>query len=137
MSEIAEIFIKATRSKFRFPSDKGELTVEQLWELPLTSRNGFNLNAVAISVNTELRSLTEESFVDINPNPRRSLLRDMLEVVKYIIAAKQLETKEANERVAKAAARERIREAIAAKKDAQLSEASLEDLEAQLAALSD
>lgn len=137
MSEINEVFIKATRKKFRFPSDKGELTVEQLWELPLTSRNGFNLNSVAIAVNTELRSLTEESFVEVDPNPRRSQLRDMLEIVKYIIATKQAEVKAANDRVAKAALRENLREALAAKKTEQLSSMSVEELEAQLAALAD
>lgn len=135
MSEIAEIFIKATRKKFRFPSDKGDLTVEQLWELPLTSRSGPNLNSIAITVNTELKGLTEESFVEVNPNPRRSQLRDMLEIVKYVIATKQQEVKEANEKVATAAAKERLREAIAVKKTEKLNSASLEELEAQLAAL--
>lgn len=137
MSEINEVFIKATRKKFRFPSDKGELTVEQLWELPLTSRNGFNLNAIAIAVNTELRSLTEESFVEVDPNPRRSQLRDMLEIVKYVIATKQAEAKAANDRVAKAALRENLREALAAKKTEQLNSLSVEELESQLAALAD
>lgn len=137
MSEINEVFIKATRKKFRFPSDKGELTVEQLWELPLTSRNGFNLNSIAIGVNTELRSLTEESFVEVDPNPRRSQLRDMLEIVKYVIATRQAEAKAANEKVAKAALRENLREALAAKKTEQLNSLSVEELEAQLAALAD
>lgn len=137
MSEISEVFIKATRKKFRFPSDKGELTVEQLWELPLTSRNGFNLNSIAIGVNTELRSLTEESFVEVDPNPRRSQLRDMLEIVKYVIATRQAEAKAANEKVAKAALRENLREALAAKKTEQLNSLSVEELEAQLAALAD
>jgi hypothetical protein len=132
---MTEIFIEATRKKFRFPSDKGELTVEQLWDLPLTSRNGFNLNSVAIAVNTELRGLTEESFVEVNPNPRRSQLRDMLEIIKYVIATKQEENKAANERAAKETLKERIREAIAAKRNEQLNSTSLEELESQLAAL--
>jgi hypothetical protein len=132
---MTEIFIEATRKKFRFPSEKGELTVEQLWDLPLTSRNGFNLNSVAIAVNTELRGLTEESFVEVNPNPRRSQHPDMLEIIKYVIATKQEENKAANERAAKETLKERIREAIAAKRNEQLNSTSLEELEAQLAAL--
>jgi hypothetical protein len=132
---MTEIFIEATRKKFRFPSEKGELTVEQLWDLPLTSRNGFNLNSVAIAVNTELRGLTEESFVEVNPNPRRAQLRDMREIIKYVIATKQEENKAANERAAKETLKERIREAIAAKRNEQLNSTSLEELEAQLAAL--
>ena len=100
-----------------------------------TSRNGFNLNAVAIAVNTELKGLTEESFVEVNPNPRRSQLRDMLEIVKYVIATKQEENKAANERAAKETLKGRIRDAIAAKRNEQLNSTSLEELEAQLAAL--
>ena len=41
------IFEYAARSKIRFQSTKGELTVEQLWDVPLRSRDDFNLNAVA------------------------------------------------------------------------------------------
>ena len=35
------LFEKATRKAFRFPTVKGEITVEQLWQLPLLAR-GIN-----------------------------------------------------------------------------------------------
>ena len=35
------LFEKATRKAFRFPTGKGELTIEQLWQLPLLAR-GIN-----------------------------------------------------------------------------------------------
>lgn len=132
---MTNIFVSATRKKFRFASERGELTTEQLWDLPLTSKNGFNLNAVAIAVNTELKGIAEESFVEVSSNPRRKELEGMLEVVKYIIAVKQEEAKAATERVAKQALKRKLQEAIEAKEGEALLGASLDDLKAQLAAL--
>ena len=131
----SNLFITASRKKFRFASERGDLTVENLWDLPLTSKNGFNLNAVAITVNAELKSLAEESFVETSTNPRRKDLENMLEIVKYVIAVKQDEAKAATERVAKQELKRKLREAIEAKEGEALQSASLEDLKAQLAAL--
>lgn len=131
----SNLFITASRKKFRFASERGDLTVENLWDLPLTSKNGFNLNAVAITVNAELKSLAEESFVETSTNPRRKDLENMLEIVKYVIAVKQDEAKAATERVAKQELKRKLREAIEAKEGEALQNASLEDLQAQLAAL--
>lgn len=132
---MTDVFISASRNKFRFPSVRGDLNVEQLWDLPLMSKNGFNLNAVAVTVNAELKSLAEESFVEVSSNPRRKELEQMLELVKYVISTRQEEARAATERKAKESLKEQIREAIAAKKSEALSSASLEELEAQYAAL--
>lgn len=133
---MSDLFIVASRRKFRFTSERGDLSVEQLWDLPLTSKNGFNLNAVAIAVNSELKGLAEESFVEASANPRRRELEQMLEVVKYVISVKQEEAKAAQERVAKQELKRRLQDAIAAKEGQALLDASLDDLKAQLASLS-
>ncbi len=133
MSE--QLFILASRKKFRFPSDKGDLVVEQLWEMPLTSRNGFSVNDVAIQVKRELRSLEEDSFVEISSNPRRDDLAAMLEILKTVIAVRQEESRQKTEAAAKASQRKELQEAIAAKKKENLTSGSLEELEARLAAL--
>lgn len=129
------LFLIASRNKYRFPSEKGYLTVEQLWDLPLSSRTKFDLNNVAIAVNNELKSIAEESFVEASSNPRKGELERQLEIVKLIIATKQEENQKATDRAAKAALKAKIQEAIDAKKDDALRSASLEDLQAQLAAL--
>lgn len=131
----ADLFLIASRKQYRYPSEKGFITTEQLWELPLTSRSKFDLNNVAIAVNSELKSLAEESFVQSSSNPRRSELEKQLEIVKFVISVKQEEARKATERQAKIALKNKIQEAIEAKKDQQLSSASLEELQAQLAAL--
>jgi hypothetical protein len=134
MSEV-NLFLLASRKKFRFPSDRGDLTVEQLWDIPLTSRTGFSVNNIAIAVNSELKSLEEESFVETSQNPRRDDLRAMLDILKAIIAVRQEEAKKRSEAAERASMREQIREAIEIKKREGLASASLEELHAKLAEL--
>ena len=136
MSEI-NLFLLASRKKFRFPSEKGELTVEQLWDIPLTSRSGFSVNNIAIEVNRELRSLEEESFVETSRNPRRDTLKAMLELLKIVISVRQEEAQKASAAAERATKRQKIMEAIEAKERENLDSVSLDDLRLQLAALSD
>ena len=67
------LFEIATRQKFTFPSPRGLLNVEQLWDLPLTSirpdgstrTDSVSLDTVARAVNTQLKAVTEETFAPI------------------------------------------------------------------------
>ncbi|NBW42092.1 hypothetical protein EBR25_14050 [bacterium] len=136
MPEI-NLFLLASRKKFRFPSEKGELTVEQLWDIPLTSRSGFSVNNIAIEVNRELRSLEEESFVETSRNPRRDTLKAMLELLKIVISVRQEEAQKASAAAERATKRQKIMEAIEAKEREKLDSVSLDDLRLQLAALRD
>lgn len=127
------LFEAAARGKYRFTSAKGQLTVEDLFDLPLTSRNGFDLDMVARAVNTELKNASEESFV--TTSRRNTELENKLEIVKHIIAIKQAEKAEAAERAVRIERKRKILDAIERKEDQQLSEASIDDLRQQLAEL--
>jgi hypothetical protein len=133
---MSEIYKYAAQNKLRFPSKKGELTVEQLFELPLTSQSGFDLNTIAKGINAQLKGVSEESFVeDTSTDPRKKALTVSLDIVKDVIATKQAENRAAVVRQEKAAQRKKLLDAIAAKKDANMSQASLDELERQLAAI--
>lgn len=125
-----DLFILASRKKYRFPSDKGDLTTEQLWDVPLTSRNGYSVDNIAIAVNRELRSLQEESFVQNRSNPRRSELQNMLDILKEVIAIRQAESEQATELAKKQSQKKVIQEAIERKRQQNLESMSLEELEA-------
>jgi hypothetical protein len=131
-----DIYKFAAQNALRFPSKRGELTAEQLFDLPLKAATGFDLDTVARGINTALKAVSEESFVeDTSADPKRQALAVALDVVKDVIATKQAENRAQAERVRKHAERKKILDAMAAKKDEALTKASLEDLEKKLAEL--
>jgi uncharacterized protein YabN with tetrapyrrole methylase and pyrophosphatase domain len=130
-----DLFITAARKKYRFDSNKGALTVEQLFDLPLTSKSGFDLDSVAKATNKQLKEQTEDSFVLVSVNPLKGELSDKLEIVKAVISIRQAENEAARLQAERAAQRQRLRAAIDEAKTRQLSQASVEDLERQLAEL--
>lgn len=122
-----DIFETASRKKFRYDSAKGALTTEQLWDLPLTG-GATNLDAIARSVNAELKSVTEDSFVEIKPDPRKETIATALDVVKHIIAVKMKAAEDAKAAVARADKRRKLLEALESKEDQALSAMSKEDI---------
>lgn len=129
------LFLQATREKFRFESNKGDLSVEQLWDLPLTSRTGFDLDTVAKTVNADLKASNEESFVNVNNNPAVSRLQAKLEVVKAIIEVKLAQAEATKKRAEKAVERQRLMEVLHSKKDQELQGLSVEEIERRLSLL--
>lgn len=129
------LFLQATREKFRFESSKGDLSVEQLWDLPLTSRTGFDLDTVAKAVNADLKASNEESFVNASNNPAVSRLQAQLEVVKAIIEVKLAQAEATKKRAEKAAERQRLMEVLHSKKDQELQGLSVEEIERRLSLL--
>ena len=128
------LFETATRKAFRFPSNKGDLTTEQVWTLPLTSKTGFDLDTIAKSINAELKSLEEESFVKA-ASPKRGDLAIKLDILKHIIKVKQDEVSAAEKRAVNAQERARLTELLAKKNDQELEGLSKEELQAKLDAL--
>ena len=114
------IFEKATQEKFRYPSTKGLLTTEQLWELPLTAKSGFSLDDVAKAVNAELKAIDTESFVATETNPAKATLETKLEVVKHVIAFRLAEDQTAKAAAAKKLEKEKLLAVLGRKQDAVL-----------------
>lgn len=129
-----ELFELATYRAFRFPSNKGEVTVEQLWQMPLQSKSGFDLDTVAKEVYAKVKGATEESFVEeVSPRAEDDQLK--LNIVKHIIKFKLDQNKAQKDRVAKAQEKARLMEILSSKKDQELQSLSKEELEARIAAL--
>lgn len=128
------IFEEASRKAFRFTSAAGLLTVEQLWTLPLTAKSTVDLDHVARSANEQLNAAQEESFV----KPQvigNTELTTKLEIVKYIIAVRQEENKAKTDAVAKAEQKRRLLEVLHEKKQGELQNLTVEEIEKQIAAL--
>jgi len=126
------MFEKASKQKLRFDSVRGALTTEDLWDLPLTSRNSFDLDTIAKSVNSKIKEAEEESFVSVKVNPAKTKLTLQLDILKHIIAEKVQAATEAQERVQRESQRKKLEEVLATKQDAALSTLSVEELQAQI-----
>lgn len=126
------MFEKASRLKLRFDTNKGQLTVDDLWDLPLTSQTGkANLDDVARSLHRQLKNDDNVSFVETN---RRSdeTIQLKFDIVRHIIDVRLAEMKAASEARTIAQQKQMIMELIADKKVESLKSLSVEELENKL-----
>jgi len=129
------IFEQASMQKLRFPSNRGELMTEQLWDLPLQSKGQFDLDTVAKEVNASLKAVTEESFVATTTSPAKSKYELMLEIVKHVIAFKLKVNEELRVKAANAAKKEKLVAILGEKQDEALKALTPEELAKQIAEL--
>jgi hypothetical protein len=136
MSDMNTLFQAAARQKFRFESPRGLLSVEDLWDLPLTGNSTKpNLDDVARVLHKQLKeSDNEVSFV--RPAVKATTdLQARFDIVKHVIEVKVAERDLAAAAADKADKKRKLMELIARKQDAVLESASIDDLQRQLAEL--
>lgn len=121
------IFEYATREKLRFPF-KGEISVEDLWDLSLT-----NLDKVYKSLNAQAKQNNEASLISSSvKTAEESRLEAKIEIVRYIFAVKDNEAKARRQEVEKTEKKQKIMSIIARKQDEALESMSAEDLQKML-----
>lgn len=129
------IFEKATRNAIRFETTRGNITVEDLWNLPLTSRGSNpSLDDIAKAINRQIKAEEEESFV-VKASPKNSELSLKLDIVKHIISVKLEEAEKAKSASEIKAKREKLLELLEKKQDESLSSLSIEEIRSQLESL--
>ena len=91
------MFEQATRLKLRFAvGTRVNLTVENLWDLPLTNVKGEDLDHIAIELQEKL-STNEKSFVVQQSKSKETQVNQLkFDIVKYIIDVRLEEQKVAN-----------------------------------------
>jgi len=120
------MFENAARLKLRFNTPVGNLSVEDLWDLPLTK-----LNIVAQTIHREIKNGEEESFI-ATPTNKDTVLVLKLDILKHIIKVRMEENAANLASKATLAKREKILGLIEKKKDEDLGDLSVEELEALL-----
>ncbi len=125
------MFKEATKIALRFDTSYGRITTEDLWNLPLTSKNNVSLDSVAIDIHNKLQNLQTTSFVSDAPIGDRELELSM-EIVKEIIKDRQEENAKNLEAKSNASQRQRILEVLKTKEDESLLNKSEEELRAML-----
>lgn len=135
MTDTVNIFEQATRQKLRFdtPAHTG-LSVEQLWELPLTTirANASSLDNAGKVILKALREQEEESLVTPAATGPKAELQLKLAVVKHIIDTKQAENAAKVAETERAQQRETIRALLTEKHADELKGLSKDELEARL-----
>jgi hypothetical protein len=127
-------FEKATRIKLRFECAQGQLSVEDLWDLPLKHTSRANLDDTARALSRRLRDDLVESFVDKLPQTDETV-QLAFDIVKHVIDVKLAERDAAKLAAENREKKQRLLATLAKKEDEQLSELSIEDLRAQINAL--
>ena len=130
------IFEQASKKKIRFSSNRGDLTAEQLWDMPLQSKSGFDLDTIAKEVNRGIKESSEESFVTTKASSATTTLELQLEVLKHIIAVKIEAAAVAAKRTDNEARRAKLIEALENKQNSELNNMSTEDILKELEKLS-
>ena len=122
------MFEKLSRKKARFETPQGNLTVEDLWDIPLTAPAGrANLDDLAKDLYQQIQAKELQSFVKKSNNADQ-LLQLKFEVVKYIIAVRLQEIEAAELLQINKEKKQRILSIIASKENEQLMSTSLEEL---------
>jgi hypothetical protein len=125
------MFELATKVKLRF-SYRGEVSVEDLWDLPLTE-----LNAIAKKTNAEIKTLEgEEDFISgVQVSKPLEFAKLRLDILKHIITVKLDERDERAKAKEKVAQKAKILELINRKQDEALQGKSLDELNLMLDSL--
>ena len=122
------IFKEAAKLKLRFKA-KGNMSVEDLFDLPLTSKDGVSLNDIAKEIYKNIKEDSGIDFVgEVIETDRIEELK--LQIVKEIIKDKKDDIKRKEESEVKKSHNENIDKLIAAKEAEALSNLSIEDLKA-------
>lgn len=125
---INELFIVATRQKFRFPF-KGMATVEDLWDLDVR-----DLDTIFKALNSQKKQAQEDSLL-ATKSKEDAVLEAKIEIVKYIVAIKLDEAKQKRIRAEQREKKNRIAEILADKQDEELRGKSVDELQKMLAEL--
>ena len=126
------IYLKAAKSKLRFKTIAGQITVEDLFDLPLVSKTGMDLDSMAKTVHNALKAEGETSFVENRVNPRKASLELAMEVVKDVIRIKQEENAAKQDLAAKAAKKEMLKDALVKAQANALSSMTPEQIQSEL-----
>lgn len=126
------LFETAVRSKLRFDSPKGLLTVEDLWGLPLTATppSRPSLDSMAQDLYKQLKEFSADAVSFVKPSTTDIQIK--FDIVKHIIDTKMAERDAAAAPAEKSAKKQKLMELIARKQDAALESASIEELQAML-----
>ncbi len=122
---MSDLFKVATKKKYRF-SYKGQVAVEDLWDLPVEELDKIYKNLKSLQKNA-----SEESLLQTATKEDKEL-NNKIEIIKTIVTDKLAAKDRAMKAASQRARNQRILEIMADKQDAALKEKSIEELQSML-----
>lgn len=119
------IFRDATRLKLRFPY-KGLISTEDLWDL-----DENQLDSIYRELSAKQRELVGDGLINSTSTESDTLTLQM-KVIEEVFGYKRMVAEDARNASGKKAKRQKVLAALAAKKDEELMNKSVEELEAML-----
>ncbi len=129
------LFLLASRSKFRFATVAGLITAEDLWDLPLTDTRKVNLDDIARGLNKQLKDVGEDQSFVRPATTKGNEIKAKFDLVLFVIKTKMEERDLAQALADKAANKQKIMAIIEKKKDEALAGKSVEELHSLLNAM--
>lgn len=123
---MADLFKVAAKKKYRF-NFKGQITVEDLWDLSVE-----DLDRIYKNLKSQQKNASEESLLQTVSKEDREL-SNKIEIVKTVVMDKLAAKERALKAAEKKAQNQRILEIMADKQDAALKEKSIDELQVMLA----
>jgi CxxC motif-containing protein len=124
---VNDIFIVASRQKFRYETTRGVLCVEDLWDLSLAQ-----LDSVAKAVNKEIKEAEGEQYFVKPATTASTEVKAKFDIVLYVIKVKMEERDAAAAKAEKEATKQKIMALIDKKKDEALAGKTADELMAML-----
>ena len=121
------IYKRATKKKLRIQTNVGMLSIEQLWDLPLTA-----LDTLAIELEKAYKESGSKSFITNAKETKNSDLKLTFDIVLDILQSKMKDAEKAGKALETKEHNQKILGLIAEAKDGELKGKSVEELEAML-----
>ena len=123
------MYKEASKMKLRFVTVKGNLSVEDLWDLSLTA-----LDKMAVAIDEQISKNPKKSFIsESTPEDKVSKLK--LDILKDIINTKLEEKAKKDSEKQKISERNKLLEILAKKEEASLENLSIEELKKKISEL--
>ncbi len=120
------MYKKASKLRLRIATPQGSLTVEQLWDLPVTE-----LDVLAVKLQEEYKESGKKSFLD-KKSPKDAIAKLTFDIVLNILETKVEDAEKASKTLENKDHNQKILAIIASKEDGELQGKSIKELEKML-----
>ena len=123
------MYKEASKMKLRFATSKGNLSVEDLWDLNL-----ITLDKLAVALDEEISKSPRKSFI-AETTPENEVAKLKLDILKDIIKTKMEEKNKKDAEKQRLSEKNKLLEILAKKEEASLENLSIEELKKKIAEL--